>query len=101
MQKTGCIKPPTFGYGGSRYGFFLDVVEVGLQKRKKPQVPPVVDGPSSSAFQRLFVNKSRPDNRDKVGELNLLSTEKYHEFSESHSARCDCAKFNCTLATAG
>ena len=70
----------------------------------KSQVPPVVEGHSSKegiagAFQRSFEKNCKPNNPDRVQELNSRFKEKYEEFSISHVSNCDCADYKFSLDT--
>ena len=72
--------------------------------KNKSQIPPVVDGQSSkrgiaSAFQHSFENNCKPNNSNRVDELNSRFSEKYREFSDNHIDNCDCAQFKFSLDT--
>ena len=75
-----------------------------VYSKNKSQVPPVVDGHSSkggiaSVFQRSFEKNCKPNNSEKVDELNSRFTAKYREFSENHMGNCDCVESNFSLET--
>ena len=70
--------------------------------KNKSQFSPVVDGQSSkdgiaNAFQKTFMENSKPNNRDKVDELNTQFHEKYAQLQTDHAQNCDCAQYNLTL----
>ena len=63
---------------------------------------PVVDGTTSKAgiansFKCAFEKNSRPNNTDKVENLNARFKTAYREYCQSHTSRCDCAKYKISL----
>lgn len=70
--------------------------------KNKSQFSPVVDGHStkegiSDVFREAFQKNSRPNNMDKVEELNNRFNRSYAVFSAKHDDNCDCSEHLVTL----
>ena len=72
-----------------------------LYNKNSCDLPPVVNGISSKrgiaqTFKESFSNNSKPNNPEKVRELDEKFESRYSQFMESHRQACDCdaTKFN-------
>ena len=70
--------------------------------KKNNSFAPVVDGNSSkegiaNAFRSAFEKNSKPNNADKVADLDARFQDAYKKFSDSHSSNCDCARYRISV----
>ena len=70
-----------------------------LYSKNNSSFPPVVDGQSSksaiaTSFQQHFEKNARPNNRQKVEELNDKFSSKYAEYCSSHEDLCNCQRYH-------
>ena len=72
-----------------------------LYNKNKSDLPPVVDGISSSSgianlFKNNFMKNSTPNNAEKVEKLDERFNEEYSQYLERHKYSCDCSNTKIT-----
>ena len=75
-----------------------------LYNKNDNSFAPVVNGCSSreaiaDTFRQSFQNNSRPNNEEKVRELNAKFEGKYSEYSEKHKSSCNCSDYTVSVET--
>ena len=73
-----------------------------LYSKNKSHIAPVVDGLSSKeaiadSFRRTFEANARPNNPQKVEEVNTKFSEAYEKLCSSHEAECLCSNYHITI----
>ena len=71
---------------------------------QQSQFAPVVDGQSSNegiakAFQDSFQKNAKPNDPEKVADLDNRFVHEYCQFNETHEENCDCADFTVSVET--
>ena len=74
-----------------------------LYAKNKCDLPPVVDGKNkkqtaiAESFSHTFIKNARPNNPQKVEEINRKFESAYDAFCLSHAESCNCQSYNVTL----
>ena len=73
-----------------------------IYSKSNSSFAPVVDGNSSkegiaNSFRSAFEKNSQPNNANKVADLDARFEKAYKDFSDSHSSKCDCAKYRISV----
>ena len=73
-----------------------------LYSKSKNSFASVVNGCSSresiaNEFKKVFLENSKPNNQQKVDELNRKFVAQYGDFTASHSSSCDCDSYQISL----
>ena len=73
-----------------------------IYNKNKCDLPPVVDGVSAekdiaNAFRDCFQKNSKPNNIEKVHELNRKFATAHHHYMSEHRASCNCSSFKITV----
>ena len=73
-----------------------------LYSKNNSSFPPIVDGQSSKSaiaesFKLHFEKNARPNNEQKVQDLDVKFRSVYSEYSSNHECACDCQKYHASL----
>ena len=74
-----------------------------IYSKKDSSFTPVVDNCSTkdeiaNVFKNVFEKNARPNNSEKVDELNRRFNQSYSDYENNHKEKCDCGSFRISLS---